>query len=134
MPNSKPRQRVRTVSNVAGKLRSDARYRARKKDMPFDLEKSWIEDKLRRGVCEVTGLPLDITESRSPWSPSLERVNNDQNVGYIPSNVKVVASIYNTARRHWRRQDILLLSIAIADRHRGDTNEPSRMHEVPAQD
>lgn len=123
--------RVRTVANVAGKLRSDARYRARRKHMPFELEKSWIEGKLRRGACEVTGLPLDITESHSPWSPSLERVNNDPMVGYIPSNVKVVAAIYNTARRHWRRQDILLLALAIADRHRGETNGLSRMHEVP---
>ena len=89
--------------------------------MPFSLEKKWIVDKLEAGICEVTGDPLDITESGSPWSPSLERINNDPAVGYIPTNVQVVASIYNMARRHWRRQDILLLAIALADKHRRRT-------------
>lgn len=71
---------------------------------------SWIEEKLKIGVCEVTNLPF-IFESHSPFTPSLDR--KDSSKGYTPENTQVVVWIYNTAKNKFTHNDVLVLAQAL---------------------
>ena len=44
----------------AGALYNAAKYRAKKKDIPFNLTKDWIAEKLNNGFCEATGIKFKI--------------------------------------------------------------------------
>ena len=68
-----------------------ARYRARLKGLPFDLDADDIIRRVRAGQCEVTGLPfrLDVVgNDRNPFMPSIDRI--DSRLGYTADNVQVV--------------------------------------------
>lgn len=61
---------------------------AKDKNLAFALTEVWIKDKLDRGICEVTGLPIRIkaykkgSRGESGFnSPSIDRIDNT--VGYI---------------------------------------------------
>ena len=76
--------------------------RAARKEMAYDISKEWLFDEILRtdGLCARTGRELFFTDNaRHPWQLSLDRLDND--VGYVPGNVEVVAYIYNMARQGW---------------------------------
>lgn len=81
---------------------NNARSRAKKNGLPMTLTREWVLERLKRGVCEVTGLPLVLSTGHgrghngSAFSPSLDRrIGAD---GYTPENVRMVCWIYNRAR------------------------------------
>lgn len=83
-------------------LSADAKQRAKRKGMPFTLTEADIEriDKTATdGVCEMTGLPFDLTGGRTWNSPSLDRI--DPQRGYEPGNVRVVLLGLNQAMGDW---------------------------------
>lgn len=80
-----------------------------------ELTPEWILEKLSAGVCEVTGLPFTYsTESRNPWSPSLDRI--DPMKGYTLENTRVVVWIYNTAKNVFSDQDVLLMCQSVVNK------------------
>lgn len=80
-----------------------AKHRAEVKGWEFNLTPEWIEPKLVAGVCEATGIPLELSGEKfkgyghfRPWTPSLDRI--DPTKGYTTDNVKVVCWMYNQAK------------------------------------
>ena len=89
------------------------RRRRRVQDKGFGLSKEWMTDKLKKGVCEVTGLPLDLSTPRGPLSPSVDRI--DSSLGYTEDNCQVVVFMYNLAKSNWTHDDVLVMANALAN-------------------
>ena len=88
--------KYRSRTLVAG-----AKSRASSRGNDFDLTAEWVENKLRDGKCEITGIPFHIKEysRRSeykrvhPHSPSLDQIVPSG--GYTMDNVQVVCDQVN---------------------------------------
>lgn len=102
LTNEARRRLERRASCLVGTIRT----RARKRGLEFDLD-SHVEDIQRRidaGLCELTGLPFDLSPGRKFNSPSIDRIN--PSLGYTYSNVRVVLNIANVAMGDWG-EDVL---------------------------
>lgn len=89
-----------------------ARARAKLKGLPFDILVNDILWQIELGVCAVTGIPFHFAanEGRHPFTPSIDRVDND--LGYVKGNVRVVVWALNAMRGDWG--DAVLLQVADA--------------------
>lgn len=72
--------------------------RAKKKGLEFSLTEEWMLEKLRGGICEITGTKLQygargFNERNRPWGPSIDR--KDRSKGYTPENCQLVCWLYN---------------------------------------
>lgn len=124
--------RARTERNQpeywSRKLLSNARQRARKGDLPFELDREWIEVKLRRNRCEVTGLPFTFIAGQgkganreNAFGPSIDKI--DPEGGYTRDNCRVVVNIYNTARGSAEDEALTRLCRAVLSREQHDVDE-----------
>jgi len=99
---------ARAVALVGG-----SRRRSEKKGLEFNLTKEFIQQKLEVGVCEMSGIPLQMngvklkhkSGANRPFSPSLDRM--DCTKGYTMDNVKVVCWIYNAAKGVGTHEDVI---------------------------
>ena len=101
------RKRYNSIHGRAQKLYTDTLNRSLAKGRDHDLTVEWIEDKLRNGVCEETGIKLDLNtfgrERRHIYNaPSLDKVNPDG--GYTMDNVKMTCLIYNIAKGEYTKE------------------------------
>lgn len=101
----------------AKSLWTTARNRAAEKGWAFDLTPEWIEERLIAGVCEATGILLELTGEFTkhfrPWTPSLDR--SDCHRGYTKDNVKVVCWMYNQAKGVSSHRDVLKMAKALIE-------------------
>ena len=114
------RERVKllTVPGRARKLVRDARYRAKKRSIPFDLTVEWVTAELHRGHCALSGLPFDLRldpESRA-YSPSIDKMIPE--LGYVQSNCRLVLNSLNSLRGRMTDAALLCLASALVDHHR----------------
>lgn len=105
-----------SVGGRANHLCSGAKTRSAKKGLDFDITREWLSDRLERGVCEVTGLALELDGGKlnggyRPYTPSLDRT--DPTKGYTMDNTKVVCWIYNAAKGSGSHEDVLNLVEAL---------------------
>lgn len=117
------RYRARSYDNEERRaqiLLSASRARAKYAGIEYDLTLEWIASRIRGGVCEVTGLPFDISllpprserKSRTPaFAPSLDRI--ERGGGYTQANTRVVVFIYNVARSDFEDEDLTTLAKAL---------------------
>lgn len=97
--NRRARASYRTKSRPRAKtLYQHAATRARKKGLPFSITIDWVKDRIEAGVCQVTGIPfqLTLTGQRNLYGPSLDRTDPQQ--GYTPENTRVVLFGYNALK------------------------------------
>lgn len=71
-------------------LHSRARQRAARRKLPFDLE---VSDIIVPSICPALGVPLVIGATRSPYSPSLDRIRPA--LGYVRGNTRVISDRAN---------------------------------------
>ncbi|HYG26821.1 MAG TPA: hypothetical protein VD906_07930 [Caulobacteraceae bacterium] len=83
-----------------------ARKRARRQGLPYSLRRQDISLPAR---CPVLGISLRVGQSRSPASPSLDRIDPDQ--GYVPGNVRIISDHANKLKGNRRLDDIRSLSL-----------------------
>lgn len=93
---------------------------AKKRGVDFTLNEEWFSSRLNKGVCELTGLPIksnagSFTKARNFYSPSIDRVDNS--VGYIPSNVRMVAWGVNLGKNKFADKDLEAMSLALVLAH-----------------
>lgn len=86
-----------------------ARKRAGKEKVTISRES--IIKAIENGVCQITGLPFDLTTPHGPYSPSLDRTNSDGD--YTDENTKVVVLIYNSAKSEWHHNDVVAMARAL---------------------
>ena len=79
-----------TKEGRLGWLYANAKYRAKKKGIPFEIEKSDLEIPEK---CPVLGIPIELglngKKRRNPNSPSIDRINNKK--GYVRGNVAIIS-------------------------------------------
>ena len=72
------------------------KQRAREKGIDFTLTIDWVEEKLSRGVCEITGIAFVLGTIRHPFLPSIDPI--DSNKGYTPENCRMILWMLNAAK------------------------------------
>ena len=83
-------------------LVQEAIRRAKRKGLPCDLHQtgSDIIQRVNAGICELTGLPLNMRNSKIKWdSPSLDRIR--PSLGYTAKNIRVICFALNSAFGSW---------------------------------
>lgn len=93
-------------------LFNGAKQRAKIKNLPFNLTRTWVETKLQTEICEVTGLPLKLIcletyntqNNMQPFSPCIDRIVPE--LGYTQENCRIVCCIFNTCKFHWTDEDV----------------------------
>jgi hypothetical protein len=91
-----------------------AKDRASKNNLDFNITKDHVVSMLNIGVCQATGLKLNLTfgkEKLNPLGPSLDRIN--PKIGYIVGNVRMVCWIFNRAKGDGSDNDVWLLAEAL---------------------
>ena len=103
----------------AQRLHGNAQKRAKANGWPApDFSSVWIEDKIIAGVCEVTGIPFDLTSktsdsvhAKNPWVPSLDRI--DSSKPYVKDNVQLVVFMYNVCKAEFTHLDVVKFCKAV---------------------
>jgi len=104
-----------TVKGAAVQLAANARQRAKKAGVPFDLSSTEIAAMLEPMLCQVTGLPLNFEQGpRNPFSPSLDR--KVPSLGYVTENVQVVCWMYNAAKGTWTHEEVMKMATALTEK------------------
>lgn len=91
-------------------LVAQVKKRAKLKGLDFDLDAHVhdIQARIDAGVCEMTGVPFDLTPPQGSHrrfnAPSLDRI--DPKKGYTYDNVRVVLCLVNIALNDWG-EDVL---------------------------
>ncbi len=67
--------------------------------------------KRANGLCEVSGIPFEPVADRSPFAPSLDRL--DCSKGYDPGNVRLVCHVANVAMNTWGIEPVIRLAEAL---------------------
>lgn len=89
-----------------------AEIRAKKKNIPFDLE---ISDITIPDVCPIMKFPLSLTNSKiSKDSPSLDRIVPE--LGYVKGNVWVISALANTMKQNATDEELKLFATWITNR------------------
>ena len=121
------RERVQKHANKdlakyrANSLFYSARSRAKKKNIPFELTKEWVEEKVKAGVCERTGIkfvlsPLGTGRGKGDAkAPSLDKI--DPNKGYTLENTRVVINNYNKFKGIDNDAEMIKIARAIVRNH-----------------
>lgn len=89
--------------NRAKYLISECRRRCSKKGIPFDLDiyQKEIQERINAGVCEVSGVSLNLTasEGRPFNTPSIDRIVPEE--GYVYRNIRITAFAVNAMMGDW---------------------------------
>ena len=98
----------KTDSGRASKLLTTAKQRAKRKGLAFDLDKKWVLKKLKKRVCEYSGIKLDLEKNKNGCfhslnAPSLDK--KDSRKGYTKRNTFLVAWCINNSKGAWNKKD-----------------------------
>ena len=82
----------------------------------IDLDEVWIQERLDRGTCEVTGISFEFPEYGSkprgfnyhPWTASVDKIIPE--LGYRKENCRLVVWAYNRAKGLWSDEVVLQLA------------------------
>ena len=72
----------------------------------------------QNGQCALSGVQMEYKRKgdrrkRNPFNISIDRIDND--VGYIPSNIQLVAGIVNMMKGGWNQRDFLYMCDRISE-------------------
>jgi hypothetical protein len=93
------------------------RCEAEKRSLEFTITPAWVEERLRAGRCEATGLPLEapvVGGGKHPFAASVDRI--DPGRGYTPDNARVVVHIFNLAKNVFTDADVRRMAEAMCSR------------------
>jgi hypothetical protein len=93
-----------------------ARVRAKKKNLPFNLDEyaAQLTERVNRNVCEMTGIALQRKLPKEFNTPSLDRV--DPSRGYVYDNVRVICYALNCALGTWGEDRLLEMVATLNER------------------
>jgi hypothetical protein len=109
---------------------------AKLRNLSFDLSEAWFKERLDKGTCEVSGLPIRIklykqkdVGKRNFYSPSVDRIDNS--IGYIPSNCRLVCWGYNIGKYSYTDRDLSALSVALIMQSLPTSVQPAFLELMP---
>jgi len=99
----------------ASVILNGCKTRALKKKLPYNLNKEWFVERVDRGVCEATGMPIAYAYKgkATPSSPSIDRINNSK--GYTKDNCWVVSWAFNRAKNSLSSKALIELAEKIVE-------------------
>lgn len=106
-----------TIHGRAIHMNNNAKRRAKINKVDYDLDVSWIEERLNHGFCEVTGIAFVIKENQgkghrvNSFSPSIDRI--DQTGPYTQENCQMTCWIYNRAKGAFPLDDLYTMVKAL---------------------
>ena len=101
-------------SQLLLRLLNAAKTRAKSKNIPYDLDKDWVEFEYSKGVCAVTKTPLNVkSDSYSVNTPSIDQIHPSK--GYTKENCRLVCYWYNTAKNRFTDGQVLLMCKAVVE-------------------
>jgi hypothetical protein len=95
MPSNSPEYNQKYFHCKTGRARkmvNDARRRAKKKGLAFDIDLEYTLS-IMEDACPIFKKEFDYTGGRGKWSPSLDRKVPE--LGYVKGNVQVVSKLAN---------------------------------------
>jgi hypothetical protein len=106
----------RTIEGRASVLFSNAKSRCKDKGVELHITQEWIREHLRRGTCELTGIPFNLEPpseglTRLPDAPSLDRINKHKN--YTEDNTRVILWAVNCALAEYGTEIMLPILKAV---------------------
>lgn len=93
--------------------------RIRNKCPDTDITVEWIQEKLEKGKCEITGIEFSFDDNRSyrtctdPWRPSIDKI--DPGGGYTVDNCRLVIMMYNRAKGINTDEDVVKMVKALME-------------------
>lgn len=106
-----------TPTGRAVRLIIDARKRAASNNLVFDLQREKIEEILKIGVCERTGIAFQFESHEkfrnNPFAPSLDKVDPFGN--YTHDNIKVVCFAYNIGKNQFSHDEFVEFCQKVVD-------------------
>ena len=99
-----------------GKMLTNARARAIKKGLIFDIDHNYIRS-IIPSHCPILGMPLEWSSQRGngrvalPNSPSLDRI--DPSKGYVKGNVWIISSKANRIKSDASHEELKLVTEAV---------------------
>jgi len=131
----------RTTNGRAKTLISNAKARSKKKNVEVHIESHWVEEQLKKGVCELTGIPFSFEPppdglTRRPNAPSLDR--KDKTKHYTEDNTRVVLWAVNCALAEYGTEIMLPIlertvdaikrqSTSVPTQHTGESQDNSQL-------
>jgi hypothetical protein len=103
-PEAFKEKRLRDNSKDAKRMLSRVKCRAKKFDIPFNLEEA---DIVIPEICPVLGLTLKRSTGRGSWkdcSPSLDRIV--PKLGYVKGNVRVISARANLLKSNATAEEL----------------------------
>ena len=130
------RQRKYYKAHPGKKCLAATKTSAKKRGLDFNLDEQWFNTRLKRGICELTGLPIrtnagSSTGGRDFYSPSIDRIDNS--IGYVPSNVRMVAWGVNLSKNKYSDRDLSALSLSIVLSHLPKASQQDLVDILPPQ-
>lgn len=120
------RQLEKRKESVEALLRmqlSQAKARAKKKGLEFDLDVAWMRDKLKEqnGCCAISGVKLKASKSpgRSKThkhTATFDRI--DPNKGYTKDNVQILTYIANVCKNAFTQEDVMEFAFSVVANNR----------------
>jgi len=103
--------------------------RSKKKNLKFDLTLDWLLNKLKKGICEITGLPFSekIQRPAHRYAPSVDRI--DPKKGYVKDNCRVVLLMVNHIKRDYTDEEVAQVGLAMDGYLQGE-KVPSDLEEM----
>ena len=86
------------------------------KGLPFDLTTEWVQERLDRGTCEVTGIAFSFSTKRGWNTPSLDQIVPSG--GYTQKNTRLILFGLNAAFGNWGEQRMIEMASAILRKRR----------------
>lgn len=102
------------TANRENNLVTQARYRAKKKGIAFNLAPEDLQGRVK--FCERTGIALTRNIGRrgpGPFSPTLDRI--DPSKGYTKENIQIVCNGYNSLKGSGTSEDALLIAQKVVE-------------------
>jgi len=96
-------------------LHSRARQRAARRGLPFDLN---VSDVIVPPICPALGVPIIVGETRSPNSPSLDRIR--PTLGYVRGNTRVISDKANRLKAALDVEGLIKRAVTSVDERRKD--------------
>lgn len=103
-------ERIR--ANVITNLLNNVKNRSRKNRWACNVDRGWIEERVERGRCELTGIPFCFDHG-SPYRPSVDRI--DSSKPYVIGNVRVVLVFINWAKHTYAEDTFQQVLLSVAD-------------------
>ena len=100
------RSRIISQEPLARMRLHGAKARARKFNLPFDLDFEWMMERMDK--CAVTNIPFELErtgEKQRSFAPSIDRI--DPQKGYTKDNCRMVIGMYNRAKGEGTDEDVM---------------------------